>query len=178
MQVSTQLPRPMRARRSRPPLRAFAVGLLLLPMLMGAGCRSTAPEDPETRYGHRYEATAPDGRTVLMPEPVADTSGFFLNPIYVDSLGVRIGEDGSDEGHRVDALVDGTLADACTELHSVEQERHGQIVEVTLLARRPKGAMCAQMVQPFRTYVELDGIFAPGAYTLKVNDTAHPFEVE
>lgn len=172
------LRRAMPVRRKLRPIVAGLTAMLLLASLSGAGCRSSGPDGPpEARYGHRYEATAPDGRAVMSPDPIADTSSVFVNPVYVDSLRVRISEEG-DDAHRIDVVIDGTLADACTELHDVRQRRHGHIIEVALLARRPKGAMCAQMIQPFRTYFDLDGTFAPGAYTLKVNDAAQPFEVE
>ena len=78
---------------------------------------------------------------------------------------------------RVDVLIRGSFPDACYELSGVTQSRVARLIDVTLTVRRPQGAFCATVVRPYRFYLELDGRFAPGPYTLTVNGTVAPFEV-
>ena len=77
----------------------------------------------------------------------------------------------------VEVLVKGALPDACSALNAVTQEQTGHFVTMTLTMRQPRGAVCAQVVRPFRFYVRLDGLFAPGSYTLRLNGRVTPFQV-
>ena len=77
----------------------------------------------------------------------------------------------------VEVLIKGALPDACAALDEAEQARVVNLIDVTLTMRRPRGALCAQVVRPFRFYLPLDGTFPPGSYTLKVNGAAYPFRI-
>ncbi|MCM8745698.1 hypothetical protein NET03_04075 [Thermomicrobium sp. CFH 73360] len=74
--------------------------------------------------------------------------------------------------------IQGHLPDACAELgeHPIISIV-GKEVTVQLEWERPRGLMCAQVLRPFTTSVDL-GELEPGAYTLVVNDLQTTFEVE
>ncbi|MEM9997290.1 MAG: hypothetical protein AAF809_06275, partial [Bacteroidota bacterium] len=152
---------------------------LLLALVALAACggsdRVAAPDDT---FGHRF-ADAPDDRETLALAPRDTTQAFFRYPAVVDTLHVRpapLGERTAD-GVSVEVLVKGALPDGCSQLSDVEQARAGNLITVTLTMKRPKGAFCTQVVRPFRFYLPLDGRYAPGAYTLKLNDLTRPFEI-
>jgi hypothetical protein len=68
------------------------------------------------------------------------------------------------------AVVHGFLPDACTELDRVERMPAGpDALEITLTTRRPFGAMCAQVLQPFTRRIELSVFRTPVIYTVTVN---------
>jgi hypothetical protein len=155
----------------------FVLPLLLVLALL-AGCRTTERAvDPDTEFGHRFEAHDPEGRRVLSLVPPAPGEEFFTYPTPVTGLRVRTGPMLDDGRRGVELIVEGALPDACTELHHVSEARTGQFLNVTFQIRRPKGALCAQVIRPFRFYYELSTPLAPGPYTLRLNDRVHPFEV-
>ncbi len=134
---------------------------------------------PDQRYGHRYGRVAPDGRETVLVEP-PDSSGAYLTlPAVLDSVVVRPSRAEAPAGTEVpvEILVKGTLPDACTALNEAEQSRVSHIVNVTLTMRQPHGALCAQVVRPFRFYLPLTGTYTPGSYTVLVNGTAYPFQI-
>lgn len=95
--------------------------------------------------------------------------------VSIDTLEVRVGE---KTRRHVVIEVQGTLPDACAELAeqpsvSVADRR----VSVVLEWERPRGLMCAQVLRPFTTTVDL-GELEPGSYMLVVNDLETTFEVE
>ena len=51
-------------------------------------------------------------------------------------------------------------------------------MEITLDTRRPRGALCAAVMRPYRFYLTLEGTYAAGPWTLKLNGAAYPFEVK
>ena len=155
---------------SRAPLRLLA----LMGVLVAAGCRPSAELAPDERYGHRPD----EAQQTLLIRPPDSTLTYYTYTAYFDTLHVRVGPPAVGETARpVEVLVKGALPDGCTELAGVEQERAGHLVTVALTTRRPRGAVCPQVVRPFRFYLDLDGRYEPGAYTLKVNDVVHPFMV-
>ncbi|HYE97223.1 MAG TPA: hypothetical protein VD962_13555 [Rubricoccaceae bacterium] len=157
---------------------------LLLPTVvvvaLSAGCAgSSRSPSPDDAFGHRYEGTAPDGRETLIVAPPDTTETYFTYPAVLDSVHVRLAAVEIPPGSAVpvEVLIKGALPDACSVLDAVEQERLGHLITVTLTTRRPRGAMCAQVVRPFRFYLPLDGFLEPGAYTLHVNGAAYPFRI-
>lgn len=95
--------------------------------------------------------------------------------VSIDTLEVQVGE---KTRRHVVIEVQGTLPDACAELAeqpsvSVADRR----VSVVLEWERPRGLMCAQVLRPFTTTVDL-GELEPGSYMLVVNDLETTFEVE
>ena len=88
-----------------------------------------------------------------------------------------VGSPVQDQDVGVEVLVKGAFPDACMELHAIEQERTGNIVNATLDMRKPQGAICASVRRPYRFYVMLEGRYNLGNYTLKLNDQAISFQV-
>lgn len=145
---------------------AFAIAL-------GAcGGSSEAVEEPT--FGTRVEE---EGRETLLITPPSDDEEFFYYPAYFSDVEVRAGA--IENGRRpVELLIRGALPDGCTELHHIGQERRGNLVNVTFEMRKPKGAVCTQVVRPYRFYYTFDQPLPPGDYTLTLNDTVKPFTVQ
>lgn len=157
-------------------LAAGAGALAVVISGCGAFGGSRSPDDT---YGHRYGGVAPDGRETVILAPADSTTPWLTLPAILDSVAVRPAVAAAPAGADVpvEVLVKGTLPDACTTLDEAVQERIGHLVNVTLTMRQPHGALCAQVVRPFRFYLPLEGIYAPGHYTLTVNGAAHPFRI-
>jgi hypothetical protein len=75
----------------------------------------------------------------------------------------------------VSAHVRGVIGDGCSSLHSVEQERTGNAVVVTILRQRPANAICTQIARLYDDTIRLDGAFPPGTYVVRVNGTETSF---
>lgn len=159
-------------------MRVISLLTLLVMLAACAGVGNEASSSDE-EFGHRYDGTAPDGRETVLITPADTLEEYLTLPVALDSVLVRPSraEASQDEAVAVDVLIKGALPDACSELNQATQTRQGRYVDVTLTVRRPRGAICAEVVRPFRFYLELDGTFAPGAYVLKINDAAHPFRI-
>lgn len=153
--------------------------LSLIAALALAACAGSGSTSPDDAFGHRYEGTAPDGRETMILAPPDTAETHFTYPAVLDSVHVRLARVEAPPGAAVpvEVLIKGALPDACSVLDAVAQERLGHFITVTLTTRRPQGAICAQVVRPFRFYLPLDGFLEPGAYTLRVNDTVHPFRI-
>ncbi len=103
------------------------------------------------------------------------TDALERGPVMVDRVEVRVG---GETGRQVVVEVQGVLPDACAELAeqpsvSVVERR----VSVLLEWERPRGLMCAQVLRPFTTTINL-GELEPGSYTLVVDGVETTFEVE
>ena len=142
-----------------------------------ASCTTVQQEevDPDKQFGHRVEENR-DGRVTTVIGPEDGSQVYRYTDAHVDEVHVRPAPE-RGEPVAVEILVKGAFPDSCTELHNAGQSRGGNIVDVTLTTRRPQGAMCAAVIRPFRFYLMLDGEYAPGPYTVKVNGQAHPFEI-
>lgn len=159
-------------------------GVLLCALLFAAcsGPQTAAEVNPDEQFGHRFDEQTPDGRSTVLIAPPDENVSYNYYPAIVEQVHVRQGLfdpaiSADAQEVPVEVLLKGSLPDACTELHSVEQERTGNILRMTLEVRRPQGAVCASVVRPYRFYVELDGDYELGPYTLRVNDQVEPFEV-
>ncbi|MDT0630291.1 hypothetical protein [Rubrivirga litoralis] len=153
--------------------RALLLGGALLLTACGGSGEAAAPD----RYGYRVGG-AVGGRTTVALAPPDTTVRTLAFPAVVDSVGVRAaGRPAPGDGVAVEAVVLGAFPDACSALSDVRQERAGHYVTATLAMRQPLETVCAAVVRPFRFYLPLDGAFAAGSYTLKVNDTVVPFQV-
>ncbi len=160
------------------------LALVIVTAMATAGCAGSREAElpPDDRFGHRYEdLSAPDGRrTVTLAEPDGESS--FHYPVVIDSLHIRQGEfipylDAEIQRVAVEVLAKGLYPDSCSELAVLNQRRIGHIIEVELLMRKPQDSVCYRVRRPFRYYFELDGSYRPGSYTLKLNGSVHPFQV-
>lgn len=148
------------------------VGLALVVGLSACGGSSEAVEAPT--FGTRVEE---EGRETLLITPPEAEEEFFYYPAYFSDVEVRYGR--IQAGRRpVELLIRGALPDGCTELHHIEQEQNGHLIGVTFEMRKPKGAVCTQVVRPYRFYYTFEQPLAPGDYTLTLNDTVKPFTVQ
>jgi hypothetical protein len=78
----------------------------------------------------------------------------------------------------VQAVVRGTLPDACTKLGSVKQEVRGATFILTFTTRRPIDEICVQGLTPFEATVPLavEGQLA-GIYTVMANGVTSSFQL-
>lgn len=157
---------------------ALAPLLFSLALAACSGMRRDTP--PEERFGVRPDSLD-DGSERLEVTPPDSARDYFYAPAILESIVVRpapFPDADTLETVPVEVLIKGALPDACTELHRVTQERIARLVRVELTMRRPRGAVCATVVRPYRFYLLLDDRYAPGAYSLTVNGTAKPFEIQ
>lgn len=158
----------------------FSAGLFVAALFVAA-CASSGETaaSPDDQYGHRYEGVAPDGRETVLLTPPDSSETYLTTPAVLDSVAVRPARRAAlpSEAVPVEVLLKGALPDACSELNAATQARAAHLINVTLTMRRPSGAVCAQVVRPFRFYLPLEGDFPPGAYTLTVNGAAYPFRI-
>lgn len=163
------------------PVFALRMMLVLLAGWVFTACGSIrTPERPlDEKFGHRYEGRATDGRETIVVTSRDENVEYVYYPAAYDTVHIRQAAPASpmDEATRVEVLIKGAFPDACTELHSVAQERAEHILTVTLEMRRPRGVLCASVVRPYRFYVELEGLYEPGHYSLRINNASHPFVV-
>ncbi len=143
-----------------------------------AGIRTT--EKPlDEQFGHRFEGRAADGRETVVISTPEDEVEYVYFPATHDTVHVRqsVPDSPMAEYTQVEVLIKGAFPDACTELHSVDQQRAEHILTVALEMRRPRGVLCASVVRPYRYYLLLSGEYEPGHYSLKINNASHPFVV-
>lgn len=153
-------------------LGLLGFGVIAFGLAACAGSGGAA--DPADEFGQVVEG---EDRETMLITPPDSAQEFFYYPAYASEVVVRSGP--IEAGRRpVEVLIKGALPDACTELHDIRQETRGHLIEMNFETRRPKGAVCAQVVRPFRFYYALDEPLAPGDYTLKLNDAVHPFTVQ
>ncbi len=163
--------------------RRAAAGLLVLGLLGGClGPRAAKETPPDERFGHRYDAEAPDGRRTISITPPDSAVAYFFYPVPFDTVLVRpapfaaaVPAQARQVG--VEVLVKGAFPDACSELHAFRQERAENILLATLEMRKPQESICASVRRPYRFYVMLEGHYGVGHYTLKLNGRAVPFEI-
>jgi len=98
-----------------------------------------------------------------------------VEPIQVESVDVLILESFPPQAV---AHVRGILGDGCSEFHSLQQERSGNIVTVTILRQRPRDAICTQIGKVYDENIPLEGQYPPGRYVLRVNEVVKRFTTE
>ncbi len=152
----------------------LALGFGLLAVGLGA-CGGSAEATEDNPFGRRVEEG--EGGETLLIVPPDSAQEFFYYPAYFSDVEVRTGAVTANR-RPVELLLRGALPDGCTALHNIEQERVGNIITVTFEMRRPKGAVCTQVVRPYRFYYTFTEPLPPGDYTLKLNGTVKPFTVQ
>ncbi len=157
------------------PRALVCLSALALLATLGACGGSRSVTEPDDGFGSRTGED--EGRETMLLAPADSAQEYFYYPAYFSEVEVRAGP--ASGGRRpVELFIKGALPDGCTALHDIRQERRAHLIEVTFEMRRPKGAVCAQVVRPYRFYYTLDEPLAPGDYTLTLNDTVHPFTVQ
>jgi len=125
---------------------------------------------------------------LLAALPLAACSGFDgpatateVLLLQVDSVevltdGGGFGGAAGPAGSRVSIIANGFLRDGCSSLGDVSQSRAGNVVTVTITVAR-RGEVCTAVAPPVSHPVVLDGLFAPGDYVVRVNDTEKRFRI-
>ncbi len=103
------------------------------------------------------------------------SSDLLIDPIQVESVDVLVQE---SDPPQASAHVRGLIGDGCSSLHSVEQERSGNTVVLTILRQRPANAICIQIARLYDDTIRLEGTFPPGRYVLRVNGVETSFTTE
>lgn len=156
------------------------MGMVMMVLLM-QGCASLQPDvSPEDVYGHRASDEDADGRTTIAISAPQDDVDYRLFEATFETVTIRPESSTpatAQTGVPVEVLIKGAFPDACSELHDVTQQRAGNLVLVTLTMRRPQGSVCASVLRPYRYYLDLEGLYVPGPYSLRLNESVHPFEV-
>jgi len=154
--------------------------LIVLIAVAFSGCLALAPLEKEDEFGHRVDGTTDDGRqTIMISAPDESVEYRFFDATY-ESVTIRpaaVTLSNQLTGVAVEVLVKGSFPDSCSELHDVVQQRAGNLILATLTMRRPQGAVCASVMRPYRYYLDLEGNYVPGSYSLKLNESSHPFMV-
>lgn len=96
-------------------------------------------------------------------------------PIQIDGVDVLILESSPPQ---VSAHVTGVIGDGCATLSSVQQQRSGNTVTVTILRERPREAICTQIAKLYDDVIRLDGQFPAGSYLLRVNTFEKAFSTQ
>ena len=164
-------------------IRERGVVLIAIAVMAASGCVGLqgAQIPADERFGHRYDNPSAAGRQTIVLAPQDTTTTYFYYPAPFDTVHVRPApfREGSDPAQQqvpVEVLVKGAFPDACSELDDLEIHRAAHIIEAKLTIRRPRGAVCAAVVRPYRFYFMLDGEYGPGHYTMKLNDEIVPFQ--
>ncbi len=163
----------------RPSITQLAVLAGALVLSDGCGVLRPAPLAPDETYRHRFEEN-PDGRVTLETTEPEEGASFFVFDVPIDSVQVRPAPPAGEKGiasRPVEVLIKGTLPDTCSTLHAVRQRRMGHFNEMTLEMRKTRGQVCAPILTRFRFYEDLEGVYDPGDYVLKLNGGAYPFQV-
>lgn len=155
--------------------------LFMVVLTLMQGCAALRPDiTAEEAYGHRVQGEDREGRsTISVTPPQEDVTYRFFDATF-DTVTIRpdvLTPTTAREGVPVEVLVKGAFPDACSELHEVTQQRAGNLVLVTLTMRRPQGVVCARVLRPYRFYLDLEGRFVTGSYSLRLNEESHAFEV-
>jgi len=98
-----------------------------------------------------------------------------VEPIQIDSVDVIVM---ATLPPTVAAHVRGVIGDGCSELHSVQQQRSGHTITITILRKRPKAAICTQVARLYDERIPLEGSFPAGDYLLRVNDVERRFQIQ
>lgn len=154
--------------------------MMLVVFLGGCAVLKPAAPEPEDSFGHRVDGQTEDGRTTIAITPAREDVEYRLFDASYDNVTIRPAEvtaANRASGVEVEVLIKGAFPDSCSELHEVKQQRAGNLVLVTLTMRRPQGSVCASVLRPYRYYLDLDGVFTPGPYSMRLNDLSHPFVV-
>ncbi|MBC8231514.1 hypothetical protein H8E77_18345 [bacterium] len=124
-------------------------------------------ESGETRYNNIVQ-TIED-----FAEP-QDTEKFIIADLPVNDISVEILESFPLQVHIV---VDGYLSDGCTTINEITQQRDENTINVHISTKRPKDAICIQVIKDVQERIPLEGGFLPGRYKVVVNEVEKEFEL-
>ena len=97
--------------------------------------------------------------------PTEDTTKTLIALAPIEEVQVTVGRSPTT----VVAHVRGYLPDPCWTRTDIDQQWHGNWVNVWIVMRRPTAAQCVQVTQPFELDIPVPGSFPPGTYIIRVN---------
>jgi hypothetical protein len=112
------------------------------------------------------------GATLFSAACQSPTDALLVEPIHVESVDVVVLR--SLPAQAV-AHVRGVVGDGCSTVRSVEQQRSGNVVTITILRQRPAQAVCTQIALLYDEEIRLDGSFPAGTYVVRVNGVERTF---
>jgi len=79
---------------------------------------------------------------------------------------------------QVKVVATGYLPDSCTDINEIKTEKKENSFNINITTKRPKDAVCAQVIVPFNETIPLDvkGLKA-GNYSVNVNEIKESFEL-
>jgi hypothetical protein len=79
---------------------------------------------------------------------------------------------------QVNVIAHGNLPDGCTQIDEIRQQRDGNSFQVTIIAARPAGAVCTEVVVPWEKTIGLGVYGLPaGTYTVDVSGVMGTFDL-
>jgi len=147
--------------------------------LFVSGCAGAPSSDDDSVSSPTNDPNAPvssDDPVEPTPEPTPIEGEVIIGEATVGSVEILILESFPVQ---VRVLAKGTLADACTTVHEITEEREGDTFTVTITTIRPADMMCAQVLTAFEESIPLDvhGLEA-GTYTVDVNGETATFTLD
>ena len=104
-----------------------------------------------------------------------DNEEFIIDNMPVDDISINLLESFPLQVH---VVVNGTLRDGCTTINAITQKREGNIITVNITTKRPKDAMCIQVIKMVTERIPLEGTFLPGDYKVIVNGVIKEFNIQ
>ncbi|MFQ3566304.1 MAG: hypothetical protein SNJ59_04835 [Aggregatilineales bacterium] len=111
----------------------------------------------------------------VSPEPIPQAPTFspapaedlILSPTIIEDVTIEIS---AERPAQLELRIHGYQPDGCELPVVVEQRREGNIVFVSIYRILRSDMICPMALQPYSETIALDGVFASGAYTIRIND--------
>ncbi|MBM3237134.1 hypothetical protein FJZ31_12655 [Candidatus Poribacteria bacterium] len=126
-------------------------------------------ENGETRYNDIVQAMEQFANSRFQ-----DAEEFIIADMPINDISVELLESFPLQVHIV---VNGFLRDGCTTLNEITQRRDGNTISVHITTKRPKDAVCIQIIKEVQERIPLEGSFLPGRYKVTVNNIEKEFEI-
>lgn len=140
---------------------AFMLGFMLILLILSA---TQLPEDA-------LLAMRTWIKNELEKQNVSDSDKVLTNIFRVD---VQLTE---SQPPQIRLHVEGEHPDGCDYPVLVSQARRGNTVNVEVYREVPADVICPMILRPYRGAIELEGVYAPGNYTIKVNSHVQKLEI-
>ena len=131
-------------------------------------------ESRETRYSAVIQSIEHFADSQLKASGI-EGAEYIIADMPINDFSVQILESFPLQVH---LAVAGFLRDSCTILNETTQRREGNTVHVHITTKRPKDAMCAQVITEVTIRISLEGGFLPGHYRVIVNDVVKEFDIQ
>lgn len=142
-------------------VRTFWLMILLITSLLLAACDQSGGEE----------------EVAVDPTPTEESDGEESAPVSgeatVDNVELLMMESFPVQ---INAIIKGNLADGCTSIDEITQERSGNNYTIQVTTLRPGDAVCTTALVPFEEIISLDVVDLPaGTYLVDVNGVKQTF---